>query len=251
MLVINEKGPPSSHALHTCTERDKKQEAENRFLSSFHVHLFVPPDSWLQLLLNSSLLWCLQVLLCCLSLSRLWVCLSLISFPLFMSFHFISCSLIFLTLPLSLFLSSPNFLALSLYLNLPSLYLESLYFFVPLYHCVSLWALGGCWLLPLCSRWSIRPLFPAHKALGCHSRRPWHVLVPSPSDACAQRCSNPSLYCWAVRASLTLCHPLVGLQSYLIILFHPIHAVLFGSAFETVKHVTNPDSRLLIIQPLF
>ena len=262
-LIINEKGPPSSHALHTCTERDEKQEAKNRFF-------FVLPrlsvcSSWFLTAASSKQ----QFIVTFTRTPLLFVSFLTLNLPFFFnllpSVAVFSFHLLFLNIP------PPYHLLISLlcfYILTYHLYILNLcnFFFVVIYHCVSLWALDGCWLLPLCSRWSTRPLFPAHKAPGCHSRRPWHVLAPSPSDACAQRWTALRLYCWAVRASLTLCYPLLGLQFYVIILSHPIHAGLFGSAFETEKKkkksllknyhnfcaITNPDSRLLIIRrPLF
>lgn len=59
-----------------------------------------------------------------------------------------------------------------------------------------------CWLcghwvaagwVPLCSRWSIKPLFSSTQGAGRCSRRPWHVLVlPPPSGACTRRSTSAS-----------------------------------------------------------
>ena len=224
-----------THALNVM--RNKRQKID--FFSSFHVHLFVPPDSCLQLLLNSSLLWCLQVL------SWLWICLSLISCPLLLSFHFIS-SLIFLTLPLSLSLSLSVSLSLfyCLLISLLCLYILTYHLYIlnlcifcsPLSLCVSV---GTGWLLTVASvQQVINP-----SSISCTQ----DTGVPQQA-AMTRACALPL---WCMRSvmfkppslllSCTCIFNTVPSISWIATLsyhtFHPIHAVLFGSAFETVKNI--------------
>lgn len=59
-------------------------------------------------------------------------------------------------------------------------------YFASLCHLLALWVWNGCRMMLLCGRWLVSLPPPTHKD---HSRRPWHVPVPSTSKACAQTLS--------------------------------------------------------------
>lgn len=134
------------HVLHTCNERDKEQDK----------HLFARPPppppvrfSWLMLttVVEGLLSFFISYTL---FFSPLWP--AAISLPLFFFIRFFSFSSHFFVLS-----SSSPFTSLYPFLSL---------FVAALHHLLSLWALNGCWLIPLCSRWSISPLFSSTQGTG-------------------------------------------------------------------------------------
>lgn len=91
------------------------------------------------------------------------------------------------------------------------------FFFFFLLPCITC-CLCGHWMAAdwfLCAAGDQSALyFPPHKAPGCHSRRPWHVLVPPPTKACTHRYC---LYCWVKCIFWTMC---IGCFYYYTVLSH-------------------------------
>lgn len=157
------------HVLHTCDERDEEQErkkASLRLSTSTCVFLLTDADNsgrsplFLFYFIYSVVLFSMTG--CHLS--------SFVFFPFFSSiFHLIS---LFWVFPL------PS------HLYILFLWLFFIYLLLPCITC----CLCGHWMAAdwfLCAAGDQSALyFPPHEAPGCHSRRPWHVLVPPPTKAC-------------------------------------------------------------------
>lgn len=134
--------------LSTCTERDENQ-----------LIFFTPPpplsDCSLKMVVESS------AVVHCMSFLSVAICSITLFFTDFILYLLCLCFCAFI-----LSLSSP-FPSLKLvFSSFSSLYPSSPPLFASLYHPVSLWTLNGCWLMLLCSRWSISPLFSSPQGNG-------------------------------------------------------------------------------------